>query len=107
MSKIFSSGIFLGCVAETAELLAIDGRRATRDDGAAARLQRRDARQPSRNIRANALPSTGGEDITIQSLRDEACRNTAYELLAKTDRRAVDVAITLGYSDPGLGRRAR
>jgi AraC-like DNA-binding protein len=48
-----------------------------------------------------------GEDITIQSLRDEACRNTAYELLAKTDRRAVDVAITLGYSDPGLGRRAR
>lgn len=46
------------------------------------------------------------EGVTFQSLRDEACRHTAYELLAKTDRRAVDVATILGYSDPAAFTRA-
>lgn len=46
------------------------------------------------------------EDITFKALRDEACRNTAYELLANTDRRAVDVATILGYSDPAAFTRA-
>ena len=46
------------------------------------------------------------EGAAFQSLRDEACRNTAYELLANTDRRAVDVATILGYSDPAAFTRA-
>jgi AraC-like DNA-binding protein len=46
------------------------------------------------------------EGVTFQSLRDEACRTTAYELLANTDRRAVEVAATLGYSDPAAFTRA-
>ena len=43
---------------------------------------------------------------TFQSLRDEACRNTAYELLAHTERRALDVATILGYSDAAAFTRA-
>lgn len=46
------------------------------------------------------------EGVSFQSLRDEACRTTAYELLANTDRRAVEVAATLGYSDPAAFTRA-
>jgi AraC-like DNA-binding protein len=46
------------------------------------------------------------EGASFQSLRDEACRNTAYELLTNTDRRAVDVATILGYSDPAAFTRA-
>ena len=46
------------------------------------------------------------EGVTFQSLRDAACRTTAFELLAHTERRAVDVASVLGYSDPAAFTRA-
>lgn len=46
------------------------------------------------------------ESATFQELRDEALRNTAFEMLAHTNKRAVDVAILLGYSDPAAFTRA-
>lgn len=46
------------------------------------------------------------EAVTFQALRDEAMRNTAYEMLAHTNRRAIDVAAILGYSDPAAFTRA-
>lgn len=46
------------------------------------------------------------EGASYQSLRDDACRNTAYELLGNTSKRAVEVAAILGYSDAAAFNRA-
>ena len=46
------------------------------------------------------------EGLSFQSLLDEACRATAYELLANSDMRAVNAATALGYSDPAAFTRA-
>jgi AraC-like DNA-binding protein len=44
--------------------------------------------------------------VTFQQLRDAACRDAAYELLANTDKSANDVAGVLGYSDASAFTRA-
>jgi AraC-like DNA-binding protein len=46
------------------------------------------------------------EDVSFQSLRDEACRTTAYELLGGTEKPAVEVAAALGYSEQASFTRA-